>query len=400
MAWACVFVLGAEAVAQPSRALQTVALSKEHVPVLRQGRTVAHKTAYFGTVFIGLPNPQPFSILFDTGSGHVVLPSRDCSSDVCKKHRSYQRQLSASARDVGDASDGSSTDEQVELEYGTGKVSGDFINDVMCLSNSSNKEIREDCPRVRVVLASSLTADPFSYFSFDGVIGLGLESLAKHSDSSFFGQLLGTGHLPEPCFSVFLSKSDEPWRSEIAFGGHNDQYAASSFDWAPVEAPEQGYWQVAVRSVLIGGESLKLCADGGCRAVLDTGTSMLGVPGEALSDLHRSLARVAEPTADCRHIPGPQIIFDLGGFKLRLDAEDYSRPAPMAVRSKSGNISTVCRASLLPVPSNAVDGEGGDFVFVFGEPFLQKHYTKYDWKRHRIGFALAQPARPPQVQLV
>lgn len=76
---------------------------------------------------------------------------------------------------------------------------------------------------------------------------------------------------------------------------------------------------------------------------------------------------------------------------MRLNAEDYSRPAPMTVRSKSGNTSFVCRSSLLPVPADVGD-EGGEEtqLFVLGEPFLQKHYTKYDWHRLRIGFALAR----------
>lgn len=378
--------------------LQTVPLDKQHVPVLRSGRVVAHKTAYFGTIFVGLPNPQPFTVLFDTGSGHAVLPSEHCHSDTCKKHCRYQRSLSGSAKDIEDNSAEASGNvtqapQQVDLQYGTGEVSGEFLEESVCLGSDPNHtEARNGCTRLRVVLATSLTADPFEHFSFDGVVGLGLSTLSLDKDFSFVGRLVEAGYLPEPCFSVFLSKSDDPGKSEIAFGGHKQDLAVSDFNWAPVASPESGYWQVALQSVRIGDETLSLCAEGACRAVLDTGTSMLGVPEQSLSQLHRLLARMAEPTDDCRRLPGPPIVFDMGAFELRLNAEDYSRPTPMAVKAKSGNGSfTVCRASLLPVPADVGEEDGkASHVFVFGEPFLQKHYTKYDWDKHRIGFALAQ----------
>jgi hypothetical protein len=385
---------------QRQQLLHRVALNKQHVPVLRRGRIVAHKTAYFGTVFVGRPNPQPFDVLFDTGSGHVVLPSENCTSDACKKHRLYRRALSASAKEIADVDqhvdDANMTQppDQMDLHYGTGQVSGELLEEVLCLAKEAqDTETSDGCTRLRIVLASTLTADPFEHFSFDGVVGLGLESLAMHSAFSFFGNLAEAGHLPEPCFSVFLSKSEGADRSEIAFGGHNEELAASAFHWAPVVVPERGYWQVALRGVRIGDAPLSLCGGGACRAVLDTGTSMLGVPEQALSHMHRLLARLAEPTSDCRQLPGPPIVFDLEGFELQLNAEDYSRPAPMTVKSKSGNASyTVCRSSLLPVPADTDEEEGGNMaqLFVFGEPFLQKYYTKYDWRKHRISFSLAR----------
>lgn len=384
--------------------VQTVILSKQSVPVRRRGQIVAHKTAYFGTIFVGLPRPQPFDVLFDTGSGHVFFPSERCSDSTCRKHHRYQRRISESAVDMFDNDSGVSSSaqpDQVDLVYGTGQVSGDLLDETVCLYDTSTlgsgTATTAGCARLRVVLARKLTPDPFDHFSFDGVVGLGLESLALDGNFSFFGRLVAEGHLPEPCFGVFLSQGSDAVRSEISFGGHNKERVSSDFDWAPVALPEQGYWQVEIKGVRVGTEALNQCSDGGCRAVLDTGTSLLGVPLEALPSLHNLLARpTEEPSVNCQKLPGPPIIFDLGGFELRLEAEDYSRPAPMAVRSKSGNSSySVCRASLMPVQGGEGDGALMDKLFIFGEPFLQKHYTKYDWRQKRIGFAKARQDPAP-----
>merc|ERR1712217_384138 len=121
----------------------------------------------------------------------------------------------------------------------------------------------------------------------------------------------------QPRFAVFLARSDKG-RSAIAFGGHEEQWAASEVRWTPVAMQELGYWQVQIKSVRIGDEVLEDCADGGCRAILDTGTSLLGVPRQVSRTMHRLLARaVAEDSytdpseIDCRRVAGQQLHFDL-----------------------------------------------------------------------------------------
>uniref|UniRef100_A0A7S1WDR6 Peptidase A1 domain-containing protein n=1 Tax=Alexandrium catenella TaxID=2925 RepID=A0A7S1WDR6_ALECA len=388
-------------------ALHTVALSKQHVPVHRGDRIVATKNAYFGTVYVGLPEPQAFTVLFDTGSGHFILPSQACKQDSCLKHRRYDKQLSGSA--VAIDSDGvevpsdSTEFDTVDISFGTGQVSGPFVQEVVCFGNGTgtmpNKSKGGDCVGLRVVTAEQMTQDPFQHFDFDGVAGLGLDGLALHKDFSFVGQLEQLGLGGSSYFGVFLAKADSH-PSEISFGGHNEQRVSGPLSWVPVAAPQLGYWQVEIRSVRVGGKAIDLCDDGTCRAVLDTGTSMLGVPRQAASTLHWSLARPVPGDADvagnvdCRDFEGPTITFDLGGVELRLEAEDYSRPAPTTVQNKSnGQKQAFCRASLLPVDMGQPLSSK---TFIFGEPVLRRHYTTYDWRQHRIGFALArQPDEPP-----
>lgn len=380
--------------------IHNVSLRKQQVPVLRGGRVVATKTAYFGTLFVGLPEPQSFTVLFDTGSGHFILPSTSCQDTSCLKHHRYDRQLSGSA--VAIDSDGfevpaNSDFDTVDISFGTGHVSGPFVREVVCLGNTTKAE-RNDCVNLRVVTADTMTEDPFQHFAFDGVVGLGLEGLALHRDFSFVGQLEHLGLASSSYFGIYLAKGDSH-PSEISFGGHNDERVSAPLAWVPVAAPQLGYWQVRIRSVRMGDRVLDLCDDGSCRAVLDTGTSMLGVPKLATSTLHWSLARAVPGDAgplDCRGFEGPPLIFDLGELELRLEAEDYSRPEPTTVQNKSdGKVQAFCRASLLPVEM----GEPlGSKTFVFGEPVLRRHYTAYDWKQQRIGFALArQPNELPEL---
>lgn len=379
------------------KSIHTVSLSKQYVPVMRGDRILLYKTAYYGTIFVGLPNPQNFTVLFDTGSGHFLLPSSACSNSACSRHQRYNRLLSMSALDIdydGHIIDQGHADrDRVDIVYGTGEVSGEFVQEVVCLTymaDVTEATGRDDCTRLRVVMASEMTSEPFEHFEFDGVAGLGLDALALGHEFSFFGQMSRLGLMPQPCFGVFLAKNEFA-ASEISFGGHNEDRVASAFQWGRVVSPELGYWQVAIQNVHVGNETLDICSNGDCKAILDTGTSMLGVPKSGLSQLHWLLARPLDTDSgdvDCRTLPGPSLSFDLGDFNIHLDAEDYSRPAPMRVTSrKSSETRMFCRSSLMPVD---MGDQLGDKVFIFGEPMLRKYYTKYDWREQRVGFAIAQ----------
>jgi hypothetical protein len=378
----------------------TIPLDKQYVPVKRNNRTVSYKTAYFGRIFLGLPKPQNFTILFDTGSGHFFLPSSKCPSAACRRHRRYRRSLSASAVDLDHEGGVVPADiperDQVAVAYGTGEIVGEFVRETVCLTDREQDSARShaaeegSCTRLRVILATEMSSDPFENFEFDGVLGLGLESLVVDPEFSFFGQMMQQHKLREARFGYFLSRNDAE-ASEISFGGHDERRVASELQWAPVHRPELGYWQVRVRSVMVGNTALDLCEAGGCVAIADTGTSLIGVPRPVSQHLHWLLARKVpdDPSEiDCREFPGPDLVFDLDGVKLTLGPEDYSRPTAMRVLQKKTNLSqTLCRASLLPV-----DGDSevlGPKAWILGEPVLRKYYTAYDYRRQQVGFSLA-----------
>lgn len=379
--------------------LVTIPLDKQYVPVTRNNRTVMYKTAYFGTISVGLPVPQNFTVVFDTGSGHFFVPSSKCKEESCLAHRRYKREVSHSAVDIdhdgGEVAMDVAERDQVAIAFGTGEVVGEFAREMVCLQDHAgdtpDAAMRSaDCTQLRVIFATEMSTEPFLSFDFDGVLGLGLESLALEPEFSFFGQMERTNSLMEPRFGVFVSRRDDV-PSEISFGGHDARRISSQLQWAPVAKPELGYWQLTVRSITIGGEVLDLCTDGDCVAIADTGTSLVGVPKQAAQHVHWLLARkVAENPPegiDCRNHPGPEIVFDLGEVQVRLGPEDYSRPAGLRVINNGTNeTQLICRASLLPVD----DGPSlGPKAWILGEPVLRKYYTAYDWRQKRIGFALA-----------
>lgn len=433
---AAALVLALRAPAAAAAPVAVIPLDKQYVPVVRNGKTILHKTAYFGTIFLGQPSRQPFTVVFDTGSAHLFVPSSTCESKSCGAHQTFHRNSSGSVVDIdfnGNPVEEGEDADQVAIAYGTGEISGDLAREVVCLAASSAaahssaeeahsaaagvaEVVDATCVNARVVLATNMTVEPFWDFAFDGVFGLGLAALALHPEFSVFGQMLAQHPLVEPRFGVYLAR-DDGHASEIAFGGHDELRMSGDLRWAPVARPELGYWLMRVRRVRVGTEFLELCEAGDCVAIADTGTSLLGVPQAASARLNRLLARsiggggrgggaaggggagvaaaaaTEEEGADCREEPGPELVIDLGDVELRLGPEDYSRPAGLRVVDRAtGAGQLFCRAQLLPLPP---EPPLGSKVWILGEPVLRRYYSVFDWQQKRVGFAPAAAPSPP-----
>jgi cathepsin D len=391
-----------------------VPLQRQRVPVQNDDEMISFKSVYFGKIYLGAPTKQEFSVLFDTGSGHVIVPSANCESDACNRHNKYDHRLSATAKEV--EYDGTPivpgvVRDQVTVAFGTGEVTGQFANERLCLgtvalqpelSADASKAATADagCVDMRVVTATEMSHEPFASFSFDGVFGLGLDSLALAPEFSFFGMFKHSG-LSHHSFGVFLADNDEDF-SEISFGGPNPARLASPLTYSAVASPELGHWQVKVLALRIGNTTLDFCKDGTCRAVVDSGTSSIAVPSSLVGHMKTRLdgsLRAPFPTADggvdCREAVGQPLEFDVEGGTISLGPGDYTRAAmkaddwdetrvsEVALRERLGNCHTTLMGFDVPEPL-------GPKLFILGEPVLRKYYTEYDLQNKRIGFGLAR----------
>jgi len=415
---------------EPAQEPFLIRLRRELYPVRRKGKIVSHKASYSGLIHVGAPWSQEFRVVFDTGSGHVVLPSIGCRSDACLKHRRYDARVSETSEaimlDGSEVQPGKNRD-QVTIGFGTGKITGEFVRERVCLgpavaekdANGTEKDIGP-CVDAQVVAAIEMSNRPFELFDFDGILGLGLSSLAVSKNFSFFNMIAGSGQFAHSHFGIFLTDGDDGEESEIAFGGHNAARVLEPLTWVPMAKPEMGYWQVSILAVRVDGVLLDMCGDGSCRGILDSGTSHLGIPSHHNQEVSDLLTRVADPgVEDCRYTEAPVVQLELAGINLTLYPENYMRKLPLeedvmadtnvgvsptsymensdkekpealaegADDASAGNF--LCTPKLLPVTWPEPIGPN---LFILGEPVLHRYYAVFDWDNLRAGFARARHA--------
>jgi hypothetical protein len=345
--------------ASVSLELRTVQLSIEQGS---EGTSDMHKMAYFGTIGIGTP-PQPFSVVFDTGSGNLIVPASDCDSDACMNHKSFDRAMSTSAREMNcDGSEiGPDGPDSVTITFGTGEISGPCIEDKVCVGGA--------CSRGIFIDSDTESDQPFSTFTFDGVLGLSLPPMAQSPAFSLMARLRNDSSLQSPIFSVFLSNDDSEV-SEVTFGEVKHDHLASKLFWVPVSRKDTGYWEVRIEDITLDNKPMSFCED--CRVAVDTGTSMLAGPTDVITKLKDAV----DLKDDCSNYDRlPKLGFIIGKHILNLHPKDYVDQAEDA-----------CDVSFMELDVPPPKGP----LFVFGIPFLQKYFTAYDVRSNSVGFGVAK----------
>lgn len=337
------------------------------------GRSSAiHKTAYFGQLKVGTP-PQFFSVVFDTGSGNLLVPGKMCLSAACTSHDRFDARASSTAVEVncdGSTIPSGGVGDEVTITFGTGHITGQCLTDQICVGNV--------CNQGNFISATDESDHPFAQFQFDGVLGLALPAMSQGADFSLMERLGDV--LKNRMFSVFLSDS-EAESSEIVFGDVKSHHMASDLFWVPVSRPT-GYWQVQIEDVTMNNERQGICA--ACQVAVDTGTSQLAGPSEVINTLSEKL----NVKSDCSNFASlPNLGFLIQGHVLNLEPRDYID------KDTAG-----CEVALMPLDVPPPNGP----LFIFGIPFLQKFVTVYDREKKSVGFAVARHAsqKHPEAVLV
>ena len=232
----------------------SITLSKQKVSLGEKvNNKVVHKTAYYGKLEVGEPR-QAFTVVFDTGSGNLMIPSTYCESRACTMHRRFDRKLSNSAVDIdydGTPVKKGAARDQITVTFGTGEISGVFVQDKLCIGNL--------CSKGSFVASTDETDDPFTSFNFDGVLGLALPQMSQGPEFNLMDRMMGAKSLKKPLFAVFLSDSDNE-ESEITFGDWKESHMASDMFWAKVSKPT-GYWQVQIEDITLDNKKQNMCKD-------------------------------------------------------------------------------------------------------------------------------------------
>jgi len=331
----------------------------------RSDSKVIHKTAYFGNIELG-QSKQSFQVVFDSGSGNLVVPSTDCNSEACLSHVRFELDKSPTAHRVScspkhDSSE-VSPDDDVTITFGTGKIWGKCLRDQICLGSV--------CFPGSFIATNYESKSPFISFNFDGVLGLALGEMSQGTEFNTMDRLKASERLHQTVYAVYLSSADSNEEvSEVTFGSIKTSHMASDMHWVPVSR-STGYWEVEITDITLDDHPQELCA--GCYVAVDTGTSELAGPSNVIQELAERL----QVRTDCSNFHElPRLGFLVGGQILNLEPKDYVDEA-----------SASCEVSLMPLDVPPPKGP----LFVFGIPFLEKFYTVYDNVNKQVGFAVAK----------
>ncbi|KAG7320325.1 hypothetical protein KOW79_016178 [Hemibagrus wyckioides] len=318
---------------------------------------------YYGQISLGTPE-QNFTVIFDTGSADLWVPSSYCVSHACAAHHRFKAVESSTYIHDGRI---------FGIHYGSGHLLGIMAKDKLTVGSMVLPD---------QVFGESVYEPGMSFVmtKFDGVLGLSYPSLAEELGAPVFDNIMKQKKVEKPMFSFYLSNNSNSTSlgGELMLGGMDEELFIPPINWLPVTL--KGYWQIKLDEVKVQG-SATFCHSHSCQTIVDTGTTLITGPTSYILILQQLIG--ATPTAigeylvDCSRISSlPVVSFVLNGVEYVLTADAY-------IRRDTINGKDICISGFQATDIMSPFGP----IWILGDIFLSQVYSIYDRGEDRVGFA-------------
>ena len=246
---------------------------------------------YYIEISIGNP-PQSFKVVPDTGSSNLWVPSKTCDKTniACLLHDKYDNTKSSSFAKNGTA---------YSIKYGSGACSGFMSNDDVTVGGLT----------VKSQTFAEVTKEPgiaFVAAHFDGILGLGFNTIAVTHATPWWYHAVDQKLVDEPVFAFYLNRT-AGGDGELLLGGVDESHYTGNFTSVPLT--NETYWEFKMDGIKIGTDDSH--CKGGCKAIADSGTSLLAGPTAAVAAINKAIGAVGVITGECDQAVqqyGPAII--------------------------------------------------------------------------------------------
>lgn len=311
---------------------------------------------YFSEIEIGTP-PQTFKVILDTGSSNLWVPSKQCGSIACYLHTKYDSSASKTYHSNGTS---------FEIRYGSGSLSGFVSQDDVAIGDLKIKH--QDFAE-----ATSEPGLAFAFGRFDGILGLGYDTISVNHIVPPFYNMVNQKLVDEPVFAFYLGSTDK--ESEVVFGGVDESHYKGDLIKLPVR--RKAYWEVDFESVTFGDATAKLENMG---AILDTGTSLIALPSTLADLLNKEIGAKkgfnGQYSVECNKRDSlPDLTFTLSGHNFTIGPFDY-------ILEVSGSCISAFMGMDFPEPVGP--------LAILGDAFLRRWYSVYDLGKNSVALAEAK----------
>ncbi|KAJ3012221.1 UNVERIFIED_CONTAM: hypothetical protein HDU68_001314 [Siphonaria sp. JEL0065] len=316
-------------------------------------------SSFVTNIQVGTP-PQNFTVVADTGSGILWIPSKKC-----KECPNTFDSTKSSTLNTGSS-------ELIQLNYVNGSVSGLEVGDTVSWGSV-------DAPLFPFLLADDVGQQTSKTIFADGVFGLTYAG-GYHANN-------GT--------KVIVN---DPNGGQIVIGGTDPTLYTGPFTFLPIlprsySIPgglftDSYFWTVAGKGVSIEGNSFNIPAGSGTQVLIDTGTTLMTMDPTTVKTIVSQLSNGSSTVfqldtgsnvymCSCTlRETLPDIYIHLGaeGVPFVLTASDYISPA-----GPQGP----CLLAIMPIKPSGVN------LWILGARFIERYYTVFDFVNSQVGFAIA-----------
>ncbi|CAD8158927.1 unnamed protein product [Paramecium pentaurelia] len=312
---------------------------------------------YYGPIQIGTPNQQ-LSVIFDTGSPYLWVPSDNCSIFKCHLSKRFQTSKSSTYKNFSKPD---------EVEYASGGCKGFWGSDYVQLLGDSNT-------RVQTNILFTYQDSGFEAVQSDGLLGLSNDK----EIANIFDLAYKQGQIKSNLFAMELKSIND---QSLFYYDDIPNEIMNNVEW--IRVLRKDYWTVKVLNIQLNENFM---SSGKIKeALIDSGTSLLYLPENVVISIYQELI-----LNNCRLLDGnvfcpcliprnqvdnyPKIKFYLEGIILELDINDY-----MLLDFQYQGLCYI-----------GIEIESQMNLMIFGDIVMRKYIIVFDKQSNNIGFKGAQ----------
>lgn len=311
---------------------------------------------YYGEIEVGTPG-QKINVVYDTGSSNLWVPNtRPWLASVW--HNIYEH---------GKSSTYAANGTEFKIMYGSGPVAGFYSADTVAFGGYS-------LPKFTFAEVNDYSGLGIAYRvgKFDGILGLGWDSISVGGVPTIMSALVDSGKIEQPVFGFYLGNMTA---GELEFGGVDTKHYSGEFHFVPLSS--ETYWEVALDGVQLEGSSVSSTKS----AIVDSGTSLLAGPSAEVKAIATKIGATSimgkEYVINCTQ-EVPDLSFELGGKIFALSKED------LILQQSAGQCVLGFMGIDVPPPRGP--------LWILGDVFMRKYYVQFDWGQKRLGLAASVAA--------
>ncbi|CAG8540484.1 24413_t:CDS:2, partial [Racocetra persica] len=332
--------------------LNKLASAKERFSA-RVNLTISNVAGYYAPIIIG---SQKFDVLFDLGSADFWVPSSNCTHFACASRRKFNESLSKTFTLIGDP---------FTIGYVAGSVSGITGMDNLLLGGISIKN---------QTFGLELSDGVFAPLDFDGVLGMGFDSLSQIKTRTPFSRMVEQKTVKNPYFSFYLQRpNDKADVGELTIGDIDATKFIGKLSYNKVSDFDGKYlfWIIHLDDASINGNKLNYTKR---KALFDSGSPLVFMPLDDVKEFHSLINGSHSDESGKFYVPcnmTDQVAFIFGGISYNIEPSDL-----IGEKDSFGCMSAVQNADF-----------AGVNTWLIGDPFLRNVYSVYNIKNFTIGLA-------------
>ncbi|KAJ3331056.1 Vacuolar protease A [Blyttiomyces sp. JEL0837] len=341
-----------------------------------------------------------FNLALDTGSTDVYVRAEGCTAYPNSRSDSScdGPQLSKSAAGISIVHDANGQNFTVDAAFGANNVATAGL--IMTVYNGAiTMDTNKIIQNLNFGLADHVTGFPNT--SFDGILGLGFNSISRisqalqkskleDSTASFIDKLPST--YPR-MFGMYLTQDQATDQSEFTVGGYDASKISGDIKYLNVASNEK-FWAVDIQGATfsVGSDGTPSNFAGSfSKSLVDSGTPGILLDSDVAADINKQIG--AKPIqgfydhyqVDCKTYHGgnmPNITITISNNQFTITPQSYIQ----TFTDKTNPTNQFC-LSLIAGAGHAT-GREGSFALL-GVGFMRDYYSIFDKDGMKIGFGEA-----------